>query len=281
MINKEILKKIRLVVFDLDGTLVDDNNQIGAETKNLMLELSKYGIKFTLATGRLFGAVTDVAEELKITIPLITLDGTLIKRYPNEKSVYESYLSPKHVARAINLADKYLLKVALCHGDAIYYTEENSVFPEMVEKFGVKYQLVPSYDDYLENTLEVILASDFNRNVKIAASKMSFPYTFGIRTVYYKTNNKGGIYLLELRKMGSSKGEGLKKLLKYLKIKMKETAVIGDWYNDKSLFENDSLKIAMGNAVPELKRMADLVLKKTNNEEGVADFLKMLLQANK
>ena len=81
--------------------------------------------------------------------------------------------------------------------------------------------------------------------------------------------------------MGSSKGEGLKKLLKYLKLKEKETAVLGDWYNDKSLFETDALKIAVANAVPELKYMADFVTKRTNNEDGVAEFLKMLYKAKK
>lgn len=281
MINKDILKEIKLVVFDLDGTLLDENGKAGEESKRLIKELSKKNVLFSIATGRLLSAVTEIADELEIKTPLITLDGTLIKRYPNEKSVYESHVPVKHVKRALNLADKYLLKVALCHDNSIYYTEENSIFPQMIEKFGAKYKLVYSYDNHLDNILEVVLASDYQPNIKYVANKMSFPYTFGLRSSYYKTNSQGGLYLLEIRKMGASKGDGLKKLTKHLKIKMKHTAVLGDWYNDKSLFENDCLKIAMGNAVPELKRMADYTLKKTNNEDGVADFLKMILEAKK
>jgi hydroxymethylpyrimidine pyrophosphatase-like HAD family hydrolase len=179
----------------------------------------------------------------------------------------------------MKLADKYLLKIALCHDSAIYYTDENALLPNILEKFGAKYQKVSSYENYISGTLEVVIVGDYHDTVKHVSNKMAFPYTYGVRTVFYKS--QGNTYYLEIRKMGSSKGEGLKKLLKYLKLKEKETAVLGDWYNDKSLFETDALKIAVSNAVPELKYMADFVTKRTNNEDGVAEFLKVLYKAKK
>jgi Cof subfamily protein (haloacid dehalogenase superfamily) len=281
MINKELLRKIELVVFDLDGTLLDDNGTLGEETKSLILELSKLGVKFSIATGRLLSAVTEYADILEIKIPLITLDGTLIKRSPGEKSIFESYLSGKTVQRALRLADSYLLKVALCHDLAIYFTEGNSHVPLILNKFGAKYEQVTSYEDYLDKTLEVVIIGDYKESIKYVAKKMSFPYTFGIRSLYYKSQAQGGTYYLEIRKMGCSKGEGLRKLLRHLKIKMNNTAVLGDWHNDKSMFDTDALKIAVANAVPEIQKMADIITKRTNNEEGAAEFLKMLLQAKK
>jgi len=279
MINKEILKKIKLVVFDLDGTLVDDNDNIGEETRSLINELSILGVQFSIATGRLLSATIGHADELGIKTPLITLDGTLIKRFPGEKSIFESHLSEKHVLRALKLADKYLLKVALCHDSAIYYTDENAILPNLMERSGAKYEKVDSYENYISETLEVVIVGDYHDAVKYVSNKMTFPYTYGARTVFYKSQSS--TYYLEIRKMGSSKGEGLKKLLRHLKIKEKETAVLGDWYNDKSLFETDAVKIAVANAVPELKLMADFVTKKTNNEDGVAEFLKVLYKAKK
>jgi Cof subfamily protein (haloacid dehalogenase superfamily) len=279
MINKELLRRIKLVVFDLDGTLTDDNGIIGEETKNLIKDLSRLGVKFTIATGRLLSAVTNYADELDIKIPLITLEGTLIKRSPADKSVFEAFLPKKYVLRALKLTDQYLLNIALCHDSAIYYTEENALIPSLLDKFGARYELISSYDDYLDRTLEVIICGDYKVNIKHVSSKMSFPYTFGIRSSYYKSHTQGDTYYLEIRKIGCSKGESLRKLLKHLKIKMKDTVVIGDWYNDKTLFDTDALKIAVANAVPELKRMADFITKGTNNEEGVAEFLRILLQA--
>ena len=104
MINKEILRRIKLVVFDLDGTLVDDNDKIGEKTKALIKELSGLGVKFSIATGRLLSAVTEHADSLEIKIPLITLDGTLIQRYPGEKSIFESHLPNRYVARALKFS---------------------------------------------------------------------------------------------------------------------------------------------------------------------------------
>ena len=281
MIDKGLLRKIELVVFDLDGTLTDDNDQIGDETKSLIKELTSFGVKFTIATGRLLSAVTHHADSLEIKIPLITLDGSLIKRYPTGQNVFESFLPEKHVLRALKLADKYLLKVALCHDYAIFYTEENAMIPLFLDKFGARYEKISSYEQYLSKTLEVVICGDYQNSVRHAASKMMFPWTFGVRSSYYKSQSSSGMYYLEIRKMGCSKGEGLRKLLKHQKIKMKHTAVIGDWYNDKSLFDTDALKIAVANAVPEIKKMADFVTHKTNNEEGAAEFLRMLLRAKK
>jgi len=281
MINKEILKRIQLVVLDLDGTLLNDNNQIGDETKNLVSELGGLGVKFSIATGRLLSAVTNYADELLIKIPLITLDGALIQRYPGDKSIFESKLSERIVLRALNLADRYLLKSAICHDSAIYFTEENGIVPLLLDKFGAKYEQIISYEHFLKDTLEVLIVGDYHNSVKHVARKMSFPYTFGVRSSFYKSQSQGGTYYLEIRKMGSNKGEGLRRLIKHLKIKMSESAVIGDWYNDKSLFDTDALKIAVANAVSELKKMADIVTKRSNNEDGVAEFLKMILQAKK
>lgn len=281
MLNKEILRNIELVVFDLDGTLLDDNGNLGEETITLVKELMGMGVKFSIATGRLLTAVTEFADILEIKNPIISLDGTLIQRYPGEESLFESHIPEKYVLRAIRFADKYLLKVVLCHDSAIYYTEENGHIEHILGKSGAKYRQVFSYENFLTDTLEVAMVGEYRDSIRYVVNKMSFPYTFGIRASYYKSQSQAGTYVLEIRKMGCSKGEGLRKLIKHLKIRINHTAVIGDWYNDKSLFDTDALKIAVANAVPEIKKMADIVTKRNNNEDGVAEFLNLLLHAKR
>lgn len=279
MISKEVLKRIELVIFDLDGSILDDNGNLNEDTILLINKLSRIGIKFSIATGRLHNAVLNFAETLSIDIPIITLDGTLIKNPKTNQVIYKSNVPLKVVNKALELADKYFLKIALCHADAIYYTEENSLIPNLLEKFGAKYELVDSYNGYLSDTLEIVMTGDYSDMVRQTSNKLSFPFTFGIRTSFYKSQKHGGIYYLEVRKMGSTKGIGLKRLCKHSIIKIKNTAVIGDWYNDMSLFETDALKIAVANAVPEIKKMADMVTKETNNNGGINEFLKLMLKA--
>lgn len=273
------LDKLKLIVFDLDGTLLNDKGVIGIETKKLIKKLKEFDVHFSFASGRLHSALTKYADELEIDTPLISLDGCLIKSYPEGNIIFESFVKENYVLKAIHYADRFLVSIALCHADAIFYTDENATIPQVMEKFGAKYQEVESYDDYIKNTLEIVFAGDNGRVVKFISERLSFPYSFGLNTSYFRSNTKEGIYYLEVRKKGSSKRKGLIRLLKYLKLNFDEAAVLGDWYNDLSLFKTRALKIALSNAVPEIKSLADFISEKSNNEDGAAEFLEMVLKS--
>lgn len=279
MFDLEKLKKIELVIFDVDGTLVNDEGEIGERTKKTIMQLKKCGVLFSFASGRLHSALVPLAEELKIYSPLISLDGTAIKSIAGKEFIYRSFLNESHVKKAIEYSEKYLLNIALCHSEAIYYTEQNSVIPKLMNKFGAVYKEVDSYDDFTDKTLEIVFAGDKRRTVEYIRDKLSFPLTFGTSVSFFRSQTHEGIYYLEVRRSGSSKGKAMRRLLKYLKIKENYTAVLGDWYNDISLFESKAIKIALRNAIPELKKAADYVLDKSNNEEGVIDFLEALLKS--
>jgi hypothetical protein len=279
MLTDKSLKNLKLIVFDLDGTLLNDDGEIGKESKRLIAELKKLNILFTFASGRLHTAFVDYAEELNLSTPLISLDGTLIKGYPDGNILFQSYISLKDMNKVLAYADKYLFKIALCHADAIYYDDHNSIVPSILNKFGAKFEEVPYYGSYLDKTLEVVLMSDYKESIVEVNNRLNFPYTWGLTTNYYRSQSHNHMYFLEVRRKGSSKGTGLKNLLKKFKIKWNETAVIGDWHNDKSLFETKALKIAVANAVAEIKYKSDHVTKRTNHEDGVAEFLEMVLKA--
>ena len=281
MTDRKRLKNIRIIVSDLDGTLIANDGSIGNQTRKLIRELHKYDVLFSFATGRLHSAVTDIAEALEIRNPIISLDGSLIKDYPSGKTIFESFVKIKYVKKAVKYAEDYLLNVALCHSDAIYYTEYNSVIPQMLNKFGARYQEVSSYEKYLDKTLEIVYTGDIRESIDFVKDKFTFPYAMGCSISFFGSQRYKGVYYLEIRRAGSTKGKGLKRLLKYLKIKPQHAVVMGDWYNDISMFESSAVKVAVANSIPELIRNADHVTEKTNNEDGVAEFLEMLLKAKR
>ncbi|MGE5401884.1 MAG: Cof-type HAD-IIB family hydrolase [Ignavibacteriales bacterium] len=281
MVSKDNLNKVKLIVCDLDGTLLNDKGMVGEETTRLVKELRELGVRFSFASGRLHCTIVDFAAHLGLMTPLISLDGALIQSHSKEETVFESFVPERYVKKAIQLADKFLLKVALCHDEAIYYTEFNSAVPRILDKFGAEFREVSSYDGLTRRVLEVVIAGEQNDAVKYVKQKMSFPYSFGINATYFKSHFHKGIYYSEIRKSGVSKGASLERLVKHLKFKIGETAIIGDWYNDRSLFETGAIKIAMANAVPEIKRMAHYITERSNNEDGVAEFLEMVLRSKK
>ncbi len=279
MDRASVLKDLKIIVTDVDGTLLDNSGNLGKETKQLVEELRKKDVLFTFASGRLHSALIKFASELDIKIPIISLEGSLIKSYPAGDIFYEAFVPEKHVKKALFYADKFLLNVALCHADAIYYTESNSVIPKIMDKFGANYEEVDSYENLHSQTLEIAFASDYKDYLKSLKDKLSFPRAYGLNISYFKSLTNFGIYYLEIRKHGTNKGKSLLKLLKKLKIKASDCAVIGDWYNDVSLFETPAYKVTLSNGVPELKNKADLITGRSNNEDGTAEFLEMVLKA--
>jgi Cof subfamily protein (haloacid dehalogenase superfamily) len=281
MLLSKVLKDIKLVVFDLDGTLLDDEGKIGEETRFLVKELKKFGVGFSFASGRLHSAILKYTEELDINLPVISLDGALIKNSKNNAVLYEAFLSKSIVKKALKLSDRYLVNSALCHVDAIYFTEQNSIIPKITDKFGALFKEVNSYDNYLDKTLEVFFAGDNRPAVNYLRDKLSFPFTFGCSSSFYRSHSQESIYYLEIRKSGSTKGNALRRLLKYLNVLESETVIIGDWYNDISMFRTKTFKVAVNNAVAELKRNADYVTKKSNNEDATGELLNLLLKYKK
>jgi len=275
------LKKIKLIVFDLDGTLLNSSGSIGDLSKQLIKELEGLDVHFSFASGRLHSAIICFAEELNLKSPLISLDGCLIKSFPDNKLLFESNLKRNHVLKALDFAENFLINVALCHGDAIYYTEFNSIIPQITDKFGARYEKVESYNDCLDNTLEILFAGEKISLMKYVQGKMDFPYMFGLSSASFRSQRHEGIYFLEVRRKGSSKRTGVNRLLKYFNLNISEAAVCGDWYNDISLFQTRALKVAVANAVHEIKEYSDIILDKSNDEDGTADFLEMVLKAKK
>ncbi len=277
-LNKDLLNKIKLVVFDLDGTILDLNNNLSESTISLVKQLKKKGLKFTIASARHISSFTNHIESLEIEDPVISLDGLMISNPFQHKIIYHSTLPAKYVKKAIDLSEKYSVYMAICCGEAICYNQNDSLLLSYLSRYGTRLKLIDSYQSYLDNIYEIVMVSDVFEHIKKIKSKMIFPYTFGVHAAYYRSISNGGVYFLELRKMSNDKGKALKKLCSYMDIDLKETAVIGDWYNDIPLFQLNALKIAMPNAVPEIKKLADVVLTKSNNEEGINDFLNLLIE---
>jgi len=204
-LSNSTLNNIKLIVSDLDGTLLNDEGNISNETQTLIKELMDSGIKFSFATARPHSAIINFAGLLDLRDPLISLDGALIRSYPSNQNIFESYVPARHVRTAIEYADQYLLKIALCHVEAIYYTEHNSAIPQMLDKFGSEFKEISSYDGYMNNVLEVVIAGERNDSVKYIKNRMNFPYSFGIESSYSKSHYHPGIYYTEIRKTASRK----------------------------------------------------------------------------
>lgn len=272
---KRRFEKVKLIVSDIDGTLISNEGVIGEETIKVIKKIGDKGVKFTLATQRIHSSVVPLAETLNIETLLITLNGSYIADIKSN-NVTKSVINRKKVEQALKLADKYFCKIALCYNDMIVYTDENSVLKDFMGRIGTNYELVDSYENYLDSVIEIILMGNEKSFIKKIQSKMNFPFKIHCKAKYYRSQSQSKVYNLEVRRSKVSKRTGVETVVKTLGIKKEEVAVFGDWYNDRELFEFGGINIALENAVAELKAQADYITEFSNEEEGLAKFLNLI-----
>jgi len=84
-----------------------------------------------------------------------------------------------------------------------------------------------------------------------------------------------GITFFGVTNQSTSKGEAIKKFGRIFNVKKKDRISIGDDFNDFSMFNECDINVAMGNALPELKKRASFITD-TNENDGVAKFLETI-----
>lgn len=270
---KHQLRGIKLLVIDIDGTLVDFQGEIGKKTLYLSKELKKIGIYCTLSSARSFYYSSHIAEELDIDIPFITLDGALIKDRKNN-TVYRGVLKDSLIQKAIYLAEQNYGKITMCDEHNLFITPRNSVIKEYT-RLSAPVKEVTDFDD-VHNVLEVLIYCEDKSSVRSIKEKLRFPHMLGV-TINVTKSPSNEYYLLTLKKKGSDKLASVKRLVKHLNLNRENVAVIGDWHNDMPLFDYGAFNIAVQNAIPELKRKADYVTKCTNNEDAVGEVFELVL----
>lgn len=272
---KERFGRIKLIVSDIDGTLVSNSNEISPLTVQLVKKLRTKNVLFSMASQRVHSSIVPLAKELDIDIPYISLNGTLIQDTEGKVVLNKSIIDKKYVERALKLAERHYVKIALCYNDEIVYTEDNSVIRDFMTRLGTTYTLVKSYDNYMDNVLEIIMSGNDRKIMKHIQSKMRPAFGLFLKVKYYRSQTFQGVFNVEVIRKGISKKTGLRMLTKYLNINKDEVMVFGDWYNDRDLFQFGGTNIALENAVDELKEMADYITHKSNEDEGVAEVLKI------
>ncbi len=259
---------IKLITFDLDGTLLDSDHQLHAKTIEAVDAVRKKGIKTLVATGRMYISAKPHIDKLEMTDPVITYNGALVMNPVQNKEIYHSPI-PFSVADKISKKvekSSYYLQAFL--DDTLYVSEKNEYTKKYEHIAGVVAQTVGSLnsfmdkgptkmliieeDEDIQKEIVEFLSSNFSNEIEISGSYPSF---------------------IEITKKGISKAEPLKKLADQYNIKREEIMVFGDGLNDLTMVEWAGRGIAMENAHPKLRESADDIAQ-SHIELGVAKYLK-------
>ena len=252
------MNKIKAIILDLDGTLLDDNKNIGEKTKKVLKNI-KNDIKIVLASARQFCRIRPYLEDLDLIQDnnyTICFNGSLVVDN-NDNEIFSSYINENTILSI----DNFILD----NNDVewTYYTYENRF----------KRNEINDMNKFIsENKIFKIVglaSQDRIEDIKSILPK-------GYYDIVEVTNSENG--RIEFVNKGMTKVKAIKIVLDKLNISKENVIAIGDGDNDIEMLEYASLGIAMKNSPDIVKNKADIITKYTNNEDGVGIMVEELIE---
>jgi len=255
--------KYRLIATDLDDTLLNNEEAVTPRTREAVRQAQAMGVQVTLATGRMYRSALPFAREMGIDLPLITYQGALVKT-SGSGEVLTHHTVPLELAREV-IADgvRCGLTVNLYVDDRLYVSQLTPAARRYAQKVRVEAEVVGDLQRFLrvEPTKLLFIGGEEELDLLWQQEQGKFGQQLFI--------TKSKPHFLEFTHPQATKGWGLATVAEHLGIRREEIIAFGDSFNDLALLRGAGFAVAMGNARPELKEVADYVTD-TNEADGVA-----------
>lgn len=284
---------IKLIASDMDGTLLNDDHMISEENLRAIRKAQEMGRHFTIVTGRDYGAVKSYLEECNLKCECILSNGAEY-RDVNGNVIESVYMNKESVKIAFDILSEAGLCIQLMTNNGSYITNKESdkkaiidrfklfnptMTEEEVKKFVAKFHKkrgmkeIDNIYEILESNVEVLKIVTFDNDEKlIAALKDKLRENTSDLAVASTFSND-----IEISDIKAQKGLILAKTIKKMGIDKSEVIVLGDSFNDYSMFTEFENSYAMENAIPEIKEIAKYITD-TNNNNGVAKAIYKALE---
>ncbi len=265
------LKNKWLVASDIDGTLLDSKGAIPARNIKAIESFVKAGGLFTIATGRSVNAIRHIIEQIIYNCPIIVLNGAAIYDFAEENYIWNHILdaSAKKIVRVVT--EKFpQIGLEIYVGTRVVIPVMNTFVADQMQYERLKYEEISLDGIGDDDWLKVIFVGSEPEVNAVA----SFLDTLGYDGAEFV---RSAYCFYEMLPKGCSKGTALHRLADLCQVHHKDTAAIGDYFNDIELLRAAAFPAAAGQAPEAVLSLAKL--KACHCDEGsVADLLEFLMQ---
>ncbi len=262
----------KLVAIDIDDTLLTDDMKITAKTRRALEQAIGQGVIVTLATGRMYASAKLIAGQLALNVPIITYQGSLVKKLLDEQVIYERSVPEMEARMIFEYAKEHGLHLQAYHNDILLVKEDNRKIKHYAKLLNIPYTVVPDFDKWASKPLTKLLIIDDPDRLDEIKHELTAVLGGNVHLTKSKPN-----YLEFLHPEGT-KGHAVRYLADHFGIGIDQVIAIGDSWNDREMLEAAGLGVAMGNAIPALKEIADYVTL-SNNDEGVTHVFEKFVLA--
>ena len=255
---------IKFIATDMDGTLLNSNNEIHADFYPMFQSLKEKDIIFAAASGRQYYNLLERFKDIKDDMMFIAENGTFVV-YKGKELIVNSL--EKNIAKELieigrTIPNSYVI---LCGKNSAYIESHDERLIKQTAKYYERYKIVEDLtsidDDILKDTICDFNGSENNSNNYFDEYRDKVQITVS------------GEIWLDIVAKGINKGVAINEIQNLLNIDYKETMVFGDYLNDLEMMSSAYHSYAMANAHDTLKKAARFIAK-SNDENGVIQAIK-------
>ncbi len=255
----------QLLVFDLDGTLLDSSHRISANMRTMLLALRETGVETTLATGRPFAAVQKFIGELELHLPLIIFNGAVVIT-PDGRQLSSRHLSRSAATTILNLLDDTSAsnQLYLYPTDDFFYSDRQGPAAEhIMKRDGVDCRYVQSLLDVLNDAdCDPVKMFSIGPRDELERLRTTIHQVEPSVTCVFSEHD-----MLEFLGPNVNKGTALSILCESIGEAHESVIAFGDNMNDFELLQVAGTGVAMDTAPAKLRAEANLVIR------DIAEFL--------
>lgn len=267
----------KIIALDIDGTLTNSQKELTPRTRYALIEAQKMGKKVVLASGRHPVGIYDIAKDLLVDQYggyIMAFNGGQILDCSTGLTIVSKDFPQEYLSDILGVLKMSKLTVHT-YDDKRIITGGTLNDYSNIEKDILKMEMVV-VDDFMSaipKKINKLLLSgeptEIDRYNEILAKRYD-----GLLDVY-----KSAPYFLEIMPFGVTKGSMLPMLLEKLELTREELVAFGDNYNDMTMIGFAGLGVAMGNAVEDVKKIANYVCE-SNDDDGVAKTVEKYILKN-
>lgn len=277
-------KDIKLVMSDIDGTIINENNEVSKRTKKAVHALIDQGIEFGLATGRNYESASRIAELLDLNpkdIPIVSLNGIFVNHPKLDYEFTDETINYESCKKFAKLGKKYFMGILYFFEDKVYYYLDEKSYKDL-ELRGSEKMLRFFNDNVKMKRIDDIadIENEFTKNNQV--QKLVFiqddDYTELVRRrIASEFPNDFDLLMVgpgwaEIMPKTVHKGRAILKYAQFRGIDKDQILTFGDSDNDLTMIERVGMGVAMNNARNSLKVLADYITD-TNENDGVAQYI--------
>lgn len=261
---------IKLVVSDMDGTLLNDQHELAPNFFEVYQKLKNQNILFVPASGRQYYSILGYFDDLKKDIAIIAENGSYVT-YKDELLFADSIDKEKVKSIILKTRELEQASIVVCGTKNAYIDSQDKDFQDFFAHFYTQNKLVTDLLEILDDDdiVKIAIYHPESSENKLFPELKDFNHD-GLQVVV------SGPYWLDIMNQSTNKGNALKNLQQKLNISEDETMVFGDYLNDVEMLKKAKYSYAMENAHPTVKAVAHYEAG-SNNDFGVVKILETLV----